>query len=484
MTHPRIMLAAPKSGSGKTLLTCSLLRALSMRGKRVQAFKCGPDYIDPMFHKKVLGIPSRNLDLFFTGEEDTKALFLEENDAEISVIEGVMGLYDGLAGTMEEASSYHLARTLQTPILLVINARGMGRSVLAEIAGFLSMDREHLIQGVILNQVSASFFQSIAELIEEECHIPVFGYYPIRKDMEWQSRYLGLKMPEEIRELQAKVTEAAEAFEKTISVDAIIRMAMQFAMEHPLSCERPFWLNAPKMPQKVRIGVAFDEAFCFYYEDNFRLLEKAGAELCFFSPLQDPALPEEIQGLLLGGGYPELVAEQLSGQEGLRREIKERLQQGMPSLAECGGFMYLHKEIVTPDGRKHPMVGVIPGKCFDTGKLVRFGYASFRFPGKLSERFSGRGSSEFPERFTSELVGKHGEKNDGDAIEEIRGHEFHYYDSDACGTDCEAVKPVTGRSWLCGYLGENHYWSYGHLYYPSNPAFAFWFVEQCRRWRK
>ena len=146
--------------------------------------------------------------------------------------------------------------------------------------------------------------------------------------------------------------------------------------------------------------------------------------------------------------------------------------------------MYLHKEIVTPDGRKHPMVGVIPGKCFDTGKLVRFGYASFRFPGKLSERFSGRGSSEFPERFTSEPVGKHGEKNDGDAIEEIRGHEFHYYDSDACGTDCEAVKPVTGRSWLCGYLGENHYWSYGHLYYPSNPAFAFWFVEQCRRWRK
>lgn len=467
MAHPRIMLAAPKSGSGKTLLTCSLLRALSMRGKSVQAFKCGPDYIDPMFHKKVLGIPSRNLDLFFTGEEETKALFLEGNDAEISVIEGVMGLYDGLSGTSEEASSYHLACVLQTPIILIVNARGMGRSVLAEIAGFLSMDRERLIQGVILNQVSASFYQSISELVEKECRIPVFGYFPTQKELDWQSRYLGLKLPEEIKELQKKVTQAAEAFEKTISVDAILDIAARYSEEHPLSCERPSWLIAEAAPKKVRIGVAYDEAFCFYYEDNLRLLERAGAELCFFSPLRDDSLPKGIQGILLGGGYPELMAEQLAGCEGMKREIQDRIQQGMPSLAECGGFMYLHEEIVTPDGRKHPMVGVIPGKCFDMGKLVRFGYASF----------------QFPRPFALENATVPAAKHMEDHANEIRGHEFHYYDSDACGSDCMAVKPVTGKSWSCGYFGNNHYWSYGHLYYPSNPGFAFWFVEQCRRWR-
>ena len=467
MAHPRIMLAAPKSGSGKTLLTCSLLRALSMRGKRVQAFKCGPDYIDPMFHKKVLGIPSRNLDLFFTGEEETKALFLEENDAEISVIEGVMGLYDGLSGTSEVASSYHLACVLQTPIILVVNARGMGRSVLAEITGFLSMDREHLIRGVILNQVSASFFQSISELVEKECHIPVLGYYPTQKELDWQSRYLGLKLPEEIHELQEKVTRAAEAFEKTVSIDAILNIATGYAEEQPLSCRKPSWLNAEKVQEKVRIGVAYDEAFCFYYEDNLRLLERAGAEVCFFSPLHDNALPEGIQGLLLGGGYPELMAEQLAGRERMKREIRDRIQQGMPSLAECGGFMYLHEEIATPDGRKHPMVGVIQGKCFDTGKLVRFGYAAF----------------QFPKPFVLESTVDIAERSMDAQANEIRGHEFHYYDSDACGSDCTAIKPVTGRSWSCGYFAENHYWSYGHLYYPSNPGFAFWFVEQCRRWR-
>ena len=208
MAYPRIMLAAPKSGSGKTLITCALLRALSLRGLKVRAFKCGPDYIDPMFHQRVLGVPSRNLDLFFTGEDETRALFLQDSDFDISVIEGVMGLYDGLAGTREEASSYHLASVLKTPIILIINARGMGRSMLAEIAGFLSMDREKLIKGVILNQVSRSIYESMAPIIEQELGIKAYGYYPTQKDLELESRYLGLKLPGEISALLDKVTES------------------------------------------------------------------------------------------------------------------------------------------------------------------------------------------------------------------------------------------------------------------------------------
>ena len=208
MANPRIMLAAPKSGSGKTLITCALLEALRKRGLKIQAFKCGPDYIDPMFHKRVLGVPSRNLDLFFTGEDVTRALFLKDNDSDVSVIEGVMGLYDGLSGTSEEASAYHLARTLNAPILLVVNCRGMGRSVLAEIAGFLALDREKLIKGVILNQVSEAFYQSIAPIIREELNIETFGCFPTRKELEIPSRHLGLLLPDELSELKSKMEES------------------------------------------------------------------------------------------------------------------------------------------------------------------------------------------------------------------------------------------------------------------------------------
>lgn len=471
MISPRITLAAPKSGSGKTLITCAMLRALSLRGKKAQAFKCGPDYIDPMFHQKVIGVPSRNLDLFFTGEEETRALFLEDNDADVSVIEGVMGLYDGLAGTQEEASTYHLSRVLQSPVILILNARGMGRSILAEIAGFQAMDREGLIRGVILNQVTESFYKSIAPLIEEERKIKALGYFPMKKDLELQSRYLGLKLPGEIGELQEKVTEAAKILEETVALDRILEIAEEQAREYPLTAKSFSWLSKEQSrddkgdegkpcadSKKVRIGVALDEAFCFYYEDNFRLLRNAGAELIFFSPLHDKKLPANLQGILLGGGYPELLAKELSANEPMREAIRNAIENGMPSLAECGGFMYLHDAIVAEDGTSHPMAGVLHGSCKNAGKLVRFGYASFQLPAPLDP--------------------KRPETN------EIRGHEFHYYDSDVCGEDLTAVKPVTGRSWKCGHFGENRLWCYGHLYYPSQPEFAAWFVRQCDTYQR
>lgn len=464
MANPRIMLAAPKSGSGKTLITCALLEALRQRGLRVQAFKCGPDYIDPMFHKRMLGVPSRNLDLFFTGEDVTRALFLKDNDSDVSVIEGVMGLYDGLSGTSEEASAYHLAKTLNAPILLIVNCRGMGRSVLAEIAGFLALDREKLIKGVILNQVSEAFYQSIAPIIREELNIETVGFFPIRKEFEIPSRHLGLMLPDELCELKAKIEGAARQLEESGCVDRVLKLANDAVPKNPLTAGEYAWLNVPDgKAKKARIGVAMDEAFCFYYEDNFRLLENAGAELCFFSPMRDEKLPEGIQGLILGGGYPELRARELSENATMRAEIKQRLTDGMPALAECGGFMYLHDFLQAQEGEDYPMAGVISGSCRNTGKLVRFGYATFQMPRPFAAFSDGA---------------------DENASNEIRGHEFHYYDSDACGEDCTAVKPVTGRNWKCGYFGNGRYLSFGHLYYPSNPGFVKWFVEQCGNWRK
>ena len=444
MLAPRIVLAAPKSGSGKTLLTCALLEAMKQRKQRVRSFKCGPDYIDPMFHQKVLGIPSRNLDLFFTGEEQTRALFLRDGkEDELSVIEGVMGLYDGLAGTSEEASTYHLAKTLEAPILLVVNARGMGRSILAEIAGFLSMDEEKLIRGVILNQTNASLYQLIAPMIESKFGVAALGFFPNRTDLALESRYLGLKLPDEVETLHEKVVQAATQLAETVDLERILAIANEAPeLVVPLQEE-------PAEEQTVRIAVARDEAFCFYYEDNLKTLEQYGAEIVFFSPLRDKSLPVNVHGVLLGGGYPELLAKDLSENEEMKAAAQKALAAGLPSLAECGGFMYLHDTLKTQDEKVYQMVGLIHGDCFYTGKLVRFGYAEVTMP-------------------------------DGNVV---KGHEFHYFDSTANGEDCVAEKPITGKNWRLGHYGENHFWSFAHLYYPSCPQFAKWFVERCRAYK-
>ncbi len=456
----KILIAAPSSGSGKTLITLAMLKAFSDRGLKVKSFKCGPDYIDPMFHEKVLGVPGGNLDLFFTGEDAARELFCKDNDADISVIEGVMGLFDGLGAVSEEASAYHVARTLKAPVILVVDGRGMGRSLLGLIGGFLAQDLEHLIGGVILNRVSESFLRTIAPIIEEELRVPVLGCFPEQKDLVLESRHLGLKLPGEIADLRDKVGAAALILEKYVDLDKVLRIAENAGEADGLTgdacsttgdtgstpgdaCNTP---DSTCKPARFRLGVARDEAFCFYYRENFRALEEAGAELVFFSPLHDKHLPEGLDGLLFGGGYPELKAWELSQNVSMHHDIREAIRGGMPSLAECGGFMYLHEAIVDKEGRTCPMVGMIPGKCADTGKLVRFGYAEF----------------------DCEPLGF-----------KVRGHEFHYFDSEDNGIDCLAVKPVSGRNWRCMHAGADHLWGWGHLYYPSQPAFAEWFAGVC-----
>ena len=442
MKRNRIMIAALKSGSGKTTITCALLQALKDAGEQVVAYKCGPDYIDPMFHKKILDISSKNLDTFFTGEEETKQLFLQNHTPQdFAVLEGVMGLYDGLGGIRKEGSSYHLASITRTPILLVVDAKGMGRSVIAAIAGFLKYDKEHLIKGVLLNRMSKGYYETLKPVMEEELHIEVVGYFPEQKELQLESRHLGLKLPDEIADIKQQLKQTADELQKTVSLSAITKIAQSAeALDNGLRAAAPTIMGK----EHPVIAVAKDEAFCFYYEDNLRLLEEAGAELAFFSPIHDSALPVGCDALLLGGGYPELYAAQLSANSSMLCEIRRAIQGGMPVVAECGGFMYLHTSLETRDGKAYPMAGVLDAKCYDTGKLVRFGYI------ELSEK-------------EPAFLPENGH---------IRGHEFHYFDSEANGTDCVALKPVTGRTYAC--VNKNARWFIGfpHLYYPSNPAFA------------
>lgn len=452
MKCPRIMLSAPKSGSGKTLLTCALLQALTGQGKKVAAFKCGPDYIDPMFHRKVIGIPSKNLDSYFAEEQLLQESFCAgAAGSDFAVLEGAMGLFDGLGGILEEGSAYEVARMTKTPILLVVDARGMARSVIPLLKGFLEYDSAHLIRGVLLNKTSAMFYPALKKQIEQELPIRVVGYFPVRDDCVFESRYLGLVLPHEREELQEQLKLAAEQLEKSVDLALVENLAKE---AEALAWEPE---KAKEAGKKVRIAVARDEAFCFYYEDNLRMLERAGAELVFFSPVHDGKLPAQCQGMLLGGGYPELYLEQLSQNVTMRESIRTAIEQGMPSLAECGGFMYLHEHIISEAGKSYEMAGVLKADCAYRGKLVRFGYLSLE-----------------------------GQKADGllRLSERAKGHEFHYFDSTSNGEDAKAVKPVSDRTWACCHIGRQHLWGFPHLYYPSAPEIVERFLEEADSYEK
>ena len=464
----RIMIAAPKSGSGKTTITCGLLQIFKENGEDISSCKCGPDYIDPMFHRQVLGIPARNLDTFFTGEDGTRKLFLKDRrENEFVVMEGVMGLYDGLGGIREEGSSYHLARVTQTPVILVVDAKGIGKSVIPLIAGFLAYDKAHLIRGVIFNRMSAVYYEILKSLAEEELGIAVLGYFPENKDLQIASRHLGLCMPGELENLQEQIRMTTEKLRETVDISKLLQIAEEAeSLEDETTEEGAFPKKecgeaAAKESRSTendgairpRIAVARDEAFCFYYEENLRLLEQAGAELVYFSPLHDRALTENVHGLLLGGGYPELYARQLRENNAMRTAIREAVTGGLPTVAECGGFLYLHTTLTDREGQSYPMAGVLPGKCFDTGKLVRFGYIELEETAGHFLPLGGR----------------------------IRAHEFHYYDSEDNGADCTATKPTTGRNYPCIHVGENHWYGFPHLYYPSCPEFAERFVEKAKK---
>ena len=439
----RILFAGTNSGCGKTTVTCAVLQALVNRGLRVGAFKCGPDYIDPMFHSRIIGAKAANLDSYFF-DDNTLRFLLAQNgaDRDISIVEGVMGYYDGMGLTSTRGSTYSVARITQTPVVLVVGAKGASLSVLATIQGFLDFCPDNQIQGVILNQCTASTYAALAEEIRRRFagRVCPLGYLPRLPDCTLESRHLGLVTAAEVEDLQEKLRTLAVQAEKTLDLDGLLELAKAAPI---VRCEP---VELPRFAP-VRIAVAKDRAFCFYYEDSLDALTRMGAELVPFSPLADSVLPENIQGLYLGGGYPELYAGPLSENASMRRSVKSALTNGLPCIAECGGFMYLTEAIAGL-----PMVGYLPGKSFDNGKLTRFGYVRLR-----AEK--------------DQMLCKAGE--------EIRGHEFHHWDCTEPGSDFAALKELSGRHWECVVSTPTLYAGYPHFHFYANPSFAVNFYRAC-----
>ena len=457
MKIPRILLAAGASGSGKTLITCGLLQALVNRGLKVASFKCGPDYIDPMFHSRVIGTRSRNLDTFFTDGDRTRYLLAKNaSDCEIAVMEGVMGYYDGVGGITSRASAYDLASTTDTPVILIVNSRGMSVSLAAYVKGFLEYKEDSHICGVIFNQMSPMLYPRMKKLLEEELSVKVLGYVPKVEDCVIESRHLGLVLPEEIPELKSRLQKLSEVLEKTLDIDGILELAggaPELAAPEPEMLIQKDTAFGYRTEEKVRIGVADDEAFCFFYADNLNLLEQMGAELVRFSPIHDRELPEDLDGLLLSGGYPELNGEALEENQEMCTRIREVILDGMPCLAECGGFMYLHQEMEDIEGKQRRVCGVIPGRAYRTPKLNRFGYITLT------------------------------EKQDT-GLGEIPAHEFHYFDSTDCGADFHAAKPASKRGWDCIHDRGRLMAGFPHLYYYGNPRVPARFLKNALEYKK
>lgn len=451
--HSGILIAAPQSGSGKTLITISLLRAYSSLGLKIGAFKCGPDYIDPMFHRKVLGLPSRNLDLFFVDREKLREIYRYKNNNDLSIVEGVMGLYDGSDIKSYVSSGYDIAAATGLPIILVINAKGMGRSVISLIKGFKIDDDKDQIKGVILNRITKSFYERLKPLIEEETGLTCLGFFPEDKELNISSRHLGLMQPEEIKDLNILIDKAALIAKESIDLDKIREIADSYCnlllKESDLKesglkesdLKESDHLEDKNINRK-RIAVARDEAFSFYYEENLDILRRY-FDLTFFSPIRDERLPEDISGIIIGGGYPEEYAKELSSNKSMKESIFKALKRGMPVIAECGGFMYLSKTLTTKEENSYEMVGYVDSNIKFMGKLVRFGYC------EIEDKATGI---------------------------KIRGHEFHYFDSDNNGDGCVMTKKTINKSWQ-GIHRKNVQWiGYPHLYLPSSEDFVKWFV--------
>ena len=447
------------ASSGKTMITCGLLELFKRKGLNPLACKCGPDYIDGLFHKQVLELEGMNLDSYFEAPEELRDKYSRLSKGHLPVVEGVMGYFDGLGGSTTRASSWEVAHILDLPAVLVVDARGASVSLAAVIKGFLEFERPmgSQIKAVIFNRMSPMLYPRIRELVERETGIRAAGFVPELDFLKVGSRHLGLVLPEEIAGLREQMNRLGKCLEETIDWEFLEELGAEKEERDALeeenteaSCTAAF---------SFRLGIAMDEAFCFYYQDNLRLLERLGGELVYFSPIHDRSLPEQLDGLILGGGYPELYCEALSLNESMREAVKKAAEGGLPVLGECGGYLYLLEELEAEDGRIWPMTGVLKGKGYKKGKNSRFGY-----------------------------IGVEAEKdslylNPG---EQIRGHEFHYWDCEVLEEEwvMRAKKPVGNRSWPCMRIKNQVMAGFPHLFYPSCPAFAVRFAKACVRYKR
>jgi len=435
---PRLLLAAPSSGQGKTTLTLALLRAFQLAGQKPVAFKSGPDYIDPMFHRRVLGLPSYNLDLFLSDAPTVRRLLAQADGGDVALIEGAMGYYDGV-GVTDAASAWALTRATETPAVLLLSAKGAALSLAATVRGFDSLRRPSQLAGVILNRCTQALYDRVAPIITQETGLPVLGFLPELPECTLQSRHLGLVTADELSDLSQKIDKLGEAALRHIDLQALLRLAqtaplLEFA---PQALEPQ---AGTPLPRRIRLAVARDAAFCFYYSETLALFEALGAELVFFSPLKDGGLPLNIQALYLGGGYPELHAEPLSQNSAMLADIRSAVASGLPCLAECGGFLYLHEQLQDDKGDFYPMAGVIAATATRGVRLGNFGYIT------LTAR-------------QDNLLCRAGEA--------LCAHEFHYWQSDGCGDVFRAQKP-DGRAWDAVHATPSLFAGFPHLYLQGN----------------
>lgn len=455
----RVIIAGSNSGCGKTTITLGIIKAFINRGLEVNSYKCGPDYIDPMFHNYITKRSSRNLDSFFLDKNDLNyLLYNSSKGADISIIEGVMGLYDGLSMTTK-ASTYEIADFTNTPIIIVINVKGMATTLISIIKGILEYQSRNLIKGVILNNCSVGMYSIFKEAIERELAIKVVGYVNSIEEISLDSRHLGLVLAKEIDDLDYKLSKLGEISESSIDLNVIYEISKETTepdFKTP-TFEKIIENFIHTNENKVKIAVAYDNAFCFYYKDNLELLERLGAELIYFSPLYDKNLPMDISGIYIGGGYPELYLKELSDNKKMIEQLNSFVKEGIPIIAECGGYMYLSNTITDDHGNIYCMVGAIDSNISMTKSLnPRFGYITL-------------------EAKEDSLILNRSEK--------AKGHEFHYSRDDGKNQGFTITKP-NGRQWMDVASTETIYGGYPHLYFYSNINIAIKFIEKAQRYQK
>lgn len=448
---PTIVVAGVRSGVGKTTIATGIMAALTSRGYNVQPFKAGPDYIDPSYHGVACGVPSRNLDTWLLPHPTVLELFRRAaTRSQISVVEGVMGVFDGHASLNEEGSTAQLAKLLNAPVVLVADAAKVARSVAAEVLGFQKFDPELRIAGVILNGVGGPRHLEFCQpQIEATTGLPVLGYLPRRDEFVQPERHLGL-IPTVEGTVAGRWYESLVAqVEETFDLDRIVRLAA--SCDPPQSEARVF----PEHPQpkRARIAIAKDRAFSFYYQDSLDLLEAWGAELAPFSPLEDSRLPQGAGGIYIGGGFPEMFATELAANASMRASILEAVERGVPVYGECGGLMYLGRSLSDLEGAQHPMVGTIPAVSAMSSQRLTLGYR------------------EIESRTDSPLM-RRGQR--------VRGHEFHW------STLEEPPKPENSVYWVVdqenradGFQSGSVWASYVHIHLGSDHSLAPRFVDTC-----
>lgn len=445
----RFVLAGTGSDVGKTTFTIGIMRALMKRGLTVQGFKCGPDYIDPTYHTAVTKRPSRNIDSFMLSKDVVRTIVARNSvGVDVSIIEGVMGFYDGKSPLSNEGSAAHISEITKSPVILIVNAASMARSVAAIVKGFQQLDENAQIVGVIANQLgSKSHFEIVKTAIEHECHIPVLGYLLKGAVPTLPSRHLGLVPAIERGELDGYFDELANAIEETVDLDKLLQVTTAAQLESTSDI-----FDVQNDVQQVHLAIAKDAAFNFYYEENFELLKANGAVLHFFSPLANEAVPEIAQGLYIGGGFPEEFATQLEQNEVAKKSIIAAIAKGLPTLAECGGFMYLTEQIFDRQGQGFTMLGVIPGTVRMQDKLAALGYR--------------------------EITGVAGNFLI-DEQEQAKGHEFHY--SAYEGNHTTPAYFTKGRFGAKqeGYLNRNLVAGYTHFHFASNPQLVKNWLAAC-----